>query len=522
MKSIQKWNKMLPVLLLGLGALLRLVYLGIMPAGMHQDEGFVFWNAYSLWTEGIDSAGSVWPIYLADWGDGHSALYSWMLLPLYALVGEENINLFICRLPQAVVGICTLWAVYLLLKQLFDEKIGRWGLFLLAICPWHIMMCRWGLDANLAPGFLIFGFYFFIRGLENNKWLLASAFLYGVGLYSYALTWPIIPVMLLLQIGYGIYLKKLSVNKWAVLSVLLLGILASPLMLFVLNNSFGSGEPICLGFMTIPVMGGYRADELAPSIAGMWGNVRRVITLLWRQNVGAVYDILLPHGLFYDIGRFFIIFGFVCLVVQMFKKLIKKEYAAEVFIFIQLIGAGITCAIVYVYLHQVNSLYIPLVLCQAYGVWMLIGWLAKRKAKIAQGVTLALAGAYLVCLVWFQRDYYGSYRELMRSYFPVGIQYATEYAMEQGTEIKVERGAQFSRILFYTKTNPKQYLDSVVYSAGTEPAHFSDGEHTFYINTDYVNIDKDKVYIIYFTEKEIFEKDFELKQFDEWYVAVPK
>ena len=86
----------------------------------------------------------------------------------------------------------------------------------------------------------------------------------------------------------------------------------------------------------------------------------------------------------------------------------------------------------------------------------------------------------------------------------------------------MERGAQFSRILFYSKTNPKQYLDSVVYSAGTEPAHFSDGEHTFYINTDYVNIDKDKVYIIYFTEKELFENDFDLKQFDEWYVAVPR
>ena len=31
-------------------------------------------------------------------------------------------------------------------------------MFLLAVCPWHIMTSRWGLDVDLAPGFLIFGF----------------------------------------------------------------------------------------------------------------------------------------------------------------------------------------------------------------------------------------------------------------------------------------------------------------------------------------------------------------------------
>ena len=33
---------------------------------------------------------------------------------------------------------------------------------------------------------------------------------------------------------------------------------------------------------------------------------------------------------------------------------------------------------------------------------------------------------------------------------------------------------------------------------------------------------KEKVYIIYYPDREIFEKDFELTQFREWYVAVPK
>ena len=520
-KLADKWGALIPLVLMALGAGLRFIYLGSMPGGLHQDEAFVAWNAYALWKDGMDSAGSLFPVYLADWGDGHSALYSWLLIPIYALVGEENINYFVTRLPQAIIGTITLWVVYLLLKRMFDERAGRLGLFLLAICPWHITMCRWGLDANLAPAFLIFGLYFFVRGLDDNRWMIASALLYGIGLYTYALVWPIVPVMLLLQIGYGVYWKKLSINKWTVTSVVLLAVLAFPLLLFVANNSFGNGTPIHLGFMTIPVMGNFRGDELSLSLAGMWSNILRVMTLLLRQNIGAVHDILLPWGLFYDIGRIFIIIGFFALLYNLIKKVVKKEFSYEVFIFIQLIGAAINCAIVFVYLHQTNSLYIPLILCEAYGIWTILNWIRNKKACIAQIVTIGLVGIYTVCLVLFQKDYYGDYRKLVSSYYHAGVKGAVEYAMEQGDEIMVERGAQWPRVLFYSRTTPKQYLSSVVYSTAPEPAEFSDGENTFYINTNYEDIDMEKVYIIYFSQKEPFERNFELTQFEEWYVAVP-
>ena len=43
-------------------------------------------------------------------------------------------------------------------------------------------MSRWGLDANLAPGFLIFGLHFFLKGLEERKFLLLSGLFYGLSL----------------------------------------------------------------------------------------------------------------------------------------------------------------------------------------------------------------------------------------------------------------------------------------------------------------------------------------------------
>lgn len=188
--SLPSW--LLPLLLMLLGSTLRLACLGSVPGGIHQDESFVAWNAFALLHEGMDSAGHVCPVYMADWGDGHSALYVWMLIPFLALNGG-HISPILSRLPQAIVSIFTLWAIYCLLKRMFDRKLATWGLFLLAICPWHIMMSRWGLDANLAPGFLIFGLYFFVRGIEDKRFLPLSGLFYGLSLYCYAVIWPIVP-----------------------------------------------------------------------------------------------------------------------------------------------------------------------------------------------------------------------------------------------------------------------------------------------------------------------------------------
>ena len=71
--SLPSW--LLPLLLMLLGSTLRLACLGSVPGGIHQDESFVAWNAFALLHEGMDSAGHVCPVYMADWGDGHSALY---------------------------------------------------------------------------------------------------------------------------------------------------------------------------------------------------------------------------------------------------------------------------------------------------------------------------------------------------------------------------------------------------------------------------------------------------------------
>ncbi len=516
----------LPLLLMLLGSLVRLAALGRIPEGLHQDETFVAWNAFALYHEGMDSAGHRLPVYLADWGDGHSALYSWLTIPLIALNGG-HVNPFLSRLPQAVVSIFTLLAVYLLIRRAMGRQPALWALFLLAVCPWHIMMSRWGLDANLAPGFLIFGLTFFVYGLDKQKYLLLSALFYGLSLYCYAVIWPIVPIMLLLQILYALRHKRLHIDKWCWFSALLLFLLALPLLLFVLVNS-DHLAPIALPFITIPKMPGYRGSEIAMALPRMWRNFRTTLSLLWHQNLGMPYDILLPWGLFYDIGRVFIVVGVFSLLAKVGRSFLKREFCYEYFIFVQLVGGGITCLLVTAVLHQINSLYIPLVLSEAYGVYTLLRLVGRHAAPLfRQAAAGALAGAYLVCLLLFQRDYYTDYRMLVGAYFAQGVEECVDFAIAQCHEtgirtISVEKGAQWPRLLLYTETLPSDYLASVTYDVAPAPAAFT--THGLRINTriHYDTIGPESIYIFYYTDVPVFEKDFHLTQFHDWYVAVPK
>lgn len=521
-----KWlDRFLPVILLILGGILRLMFLGEVPDGMHQDESTVAWNAFAILHEGMDSAGHYLPVYMADWGDGHSALYVWMLIPILALNGG-HVTPFFSRLPQAVISIFTLWTVYCMMKRLFNRTAGLWSLFILAICPWHIMMSRWGLDANLAPGFLIFGLYFFIRGLEEKKFILLSGFFYGMSLYAYAVIWPIVPIMLFLQILYCLIHKKIHIDRWSLSASLILFVIALPLLLFVMVNLEIIPE-ITLPFITIPQMSGFRGSEVALSISEMWKNFRAALSLLWHQNTGTPYDILLPWGLFYDIGRFFIVFGIIALSVRLAVSFWKKEFAMEYFLFVQLAGGGITCLLVTAGMHRINVLYIPLVLTQAYGIWTLTELFRGRKRLSTQVISAGLTAFYLFCLIMFQYDYYTDYRKLAAAYFGDGLQECVDFSMAQCKErnltaITVEKGAQWPRLLLFTETFASDYLASVVYDVPPAPASFeTQGIH---INTriNYDLINQDSIYIIYFTDVPVFENEFTLTQFQDWYVAVPK
>lgn len=513
-----------PLLIFVLGAVLRFVYLGDVPGGMHQDESFVALNSFGLFHEGRDSAGYRFPVYTSSWGDGQSALYSYLLVPLLALNGGIPTR-FLTRLPQAIVSVLTIVCVYFVVKKMYGKSLALWSSLILAVCPWHIMMSRWGLDANLAPGFLLFAFFFFVYALDNKKLLPVAAFFYGLSLYCYAIVWLVLPVMLFIMTGYAAYHKKITINKWSLSAVAVLFVMALPLMLFVLINA-GVLPQITLPFMTIPKTVGYRGTEVAGGVAQILANMKRAIQLFVFQNTGSPYDVLMPWGLFYDIGRVFIVIGTFMVVIKAFASLLKKRYSYECFLATQILGGGIACMFVAVSMHQINTIYIPLILCEAYGIWSVTEFIKKRRYCAGRIIATFLVGIYMVCLVGFQKDYYTEYKEVVNAYFAEGLEECVDYALnvceETGLDtITAEKGAQWPRLLLYTETLPSEYLESVAYDIAPAPASFVSHDILIRTRINYEEISKESIYIIYFTDAELFSEDFELTKFGDWFVAVP-
>ena len=92
----------------------RAVLLGVYPVGIHVDEAYAAYEAYSMLMYGTDSWGYVNPVYLTVWGSGMSALESYMMMPFIAIWG---LNMVTIRLPQMIMGCLSVIILYLLIKN---------------------------------------------------------------------------------------------------------------------------------------------------------------------------------------------------------------------------------------------------------------------------------------------------------------------------------------------------------------------------------------------------------------------
>lgn len=180
-KFISKINvtTVLFFIILAVGIFARVYKFGSLPGGINQDEAYAGYEAYSLLHYGKDSFGYSFPVYFISWGSGMNVLESYLMIPFIAMFGLET---WVIRLPQLIMAVITLVAVYLLMKRLFNEKAGLISMFILAVVPWHIMLSRWGLESNLAPAFLVLGLLFFIKGMDKQVFYIVSAIMYGLSL----------------------------------------------------------------------------------------------------------------------------------------------------------------------------------------------------------------------------------------------------------------------------------------------------------------------------------------------------
>jgi 4-amino-4-deoxy-L-arabinose transferase-like glycosyltransferase len=132
------WSRKVLVIVLLVAAVLRLVQLGALPAGLNVDEASNTWNAYTLLKTGKDQHGVAWPIfYTRAFGENRSTSYIYSLIPFQAL-GEMSIQT--TRLPAALGGLLSVLLMYFVGARLFGQATGMIAAGILALNPWHLQI----------------------------------------------------------------------------------------------------------------------------------------------------------------------------------------------------------------------------------------------------------------------------------------------------------------------------------------------------------------------------------------------
>lgn len=174
-------------LLLGiiiLASVLRFINLGQVPYGLSNDESSYIYSAYSVWKTGRGIDGTFLPISF-NTDSSNSPVPVYLSAPFVGLLG---VSAEAGRWPYILLGIGSIYLVYLLVKLLFDnEVISLLSAAALSISPWHLHVTRTAYDTVFAMFFLLLGIYLFVRGLKKGS-ILWSLIPFFLAFYSYHAT----------------------------------------------------------------------------------------------------------------------------------------------------------------------------------------------------------------------------------------------------------------------------------------------------------------------------------------------
>ena len=288
------------LLILALAAFLRLYEFTTYPPPLHFDEAMNGNDAL----QNLE-AGRIDAFYPQN--GGREGLFINVQTALIALFGNEA---WVLRLPAAIFGILTVWAVYCLAAELFSTSIGLLASFFLATSLWHLTFSRIGLRAIASPLFLAWALYLLLSGLrparEGRPFLAriaAAGVVYGMGFYTY-IAYRATPPLILLALVYWWVLARRE--GWTARFARSAGLFAGAAAVTVI--------PLIAYFVRHPDMFLRRSMEIS-----VWQTPRPLLELLrniwriagmvfwkgdpdWLHNIAGRPEVFLPVALLFAVG----------------------------------------------------------------------------------------------------------------------------------------------------------------------------------------------------------------------------
>ena len=383
----------------------RIYKFGEVPKNIGVDEAGAAYDAYTLANYGVDRYLNSYPLYLINFGGGQSALYAYATIPFIKLFGA---NLISYRLPELLFYLMGIVVCYILVNKFKNKKMALLYTFLIIICPWNIEASRVGLDCNLLAPMFMLDVLLLLSAKKNWHFIVAGISI-GITLYTYALSWMLIPAFLITYIIYMLYLKKINFKQIVFLGIPIF-IFAIPLMYMILLNH-GIVQKTKFGIFSIPKLILYRESEI--SIKNIFKDGMNSLDTIF---MGSCNELTLY---FFEIPLFVI--GYLIGIYKFIKSIKNREFSFSGFITIIFTILLITNLLVRIpTINKANILYLPMLYITALGIVNL----SENSYLIKGTIIVALS----ILFIYFEINYYDGIEENngMSKYQDNGIMEVTE------------------------------------------------------------------------------------------------
>ncbi|MFC1625997.1 ArnT family glycosyltransferase [Patescibacteria group bacterium] len=464
-------KKYLIILILALAALLRFYKLGSYPA-FNADEAAIGYNAYSLIETGMDEHANPWPIHFQSFNDYKPGFYFYLVTPFVRVLG---LNEWAVRIPGALIGVLSVFVVYLLVKELFkEEKYALASCLLLAISPWHIHFSRGGWEVNVSTFLITLGVWFFVKGVRNQKYYLMSIISFVLSLYTYHAARVVVPLLGLglLVIYRKNVLKKIKPFMLACLVGLVLfiplgkqllgpagisraagvGLFADPGPLNRINEQRGEHDDF-QGL--IPELLHNKAVNYTLAFTDNWARH------FWGEFLFLTGDLIqrnkVPEmGEMYLFDILFLAVGFAIIV-----KSKRLDIKSKLVLLLWIVLAPTASALTFQSPHalRAHNMVIPLIIISSLGLVETSSWLRKKNLKAGIWLIVAL-------MIWLFARYEHLYWVHMTKEYPFSSQYGVKelitYVWEneqkyQNIVITDKYDQPYILFLFYLKYPPGEF-----------------------------------------------------------------
>lgn len=390
---INSHYKIILAIFLVLVFITRIYKFGETPSFIQVDEAGAAYDAYCLAEYGIDRYQNSYPLYLINFGGGQSALYAYATIPFIKLFGA---NIVAYRLPELLFFLMGILVCYILINKVKDKKTALLYTFLIIISPWNIEASRQGLDCNLLAPMFMLDLLLLINAKKNYQYIIAGISI-GITLYTYCLSWLLIPAFLVVYIIYMLIIKKINF-KQIILIGIPIAIFAIPLIYLLLLNK-GYASRTNFGIFTIPKLFSFRQGEISISNIFKYGEYS--LKTIFCDQYG-MYIVQIP----------LFIIGFIVGIKEFIKSIKTKEFNFTGLITI-VFAVLLICNILVTVgtLNRANILYLPMLYIITIGIIEL--------SKGSRCTFISIIALLIVLFTLFEVSYYNLDNENGRwSYYP--------------------------------------------------------------------------------------------------------